>query len=51
MIDRVPGDQLRIASVVKEIKIENPELSKVEVERADDRAYLKYVTKKCLDQY
>jgi hypothetical protein len=51
VIDRVPGDQLRIATVFKEIKIENPELSKVVLERADDRVYLKYVTKKCLDQY
>jgi hypothetical protein len=40
-----------MATVFKEIKIENPELSEVEVRRADDRVYLKYVTKKCLDKY
>ena len=51
MIDRVPGDQLMMASAFKEMRIENPEFSQVEVERADDRVYLKYVTKKCLDLY
>jgi hypothetical protein len=51
VIDRVHADQLMMATVFKEIKIENPELSEVEVGRADDRVYLKYVTKKCLDQY
>ena len=40
-----------ISNVFKEIKIENPELFAVEIGRADDRVYLKYVTNKCLEQY